>query len=243
VHTSNFRIVGFAETPATDELAKLAGEHGVLLLRDLGSGWPGLAGPVPGDEPSLRGEIAAGADLVAASGDKLLGGPQAGILIGRRDLVRQAARNPLYRALRPGKLTFAALAEVVMAHLRGDAVQELPALRMLAAAPEELEAAARAMADDLRRRVSDAAEITTEAGASEMGGGSMPAKPLATTLVALRPRNAEPHLVEAQLRAGRPPVLVRVHDGRLILDPRTLLPGEAAIVIDRLAGALPARRA
>jgi len=242
IHTSNFRLIGFTESPSTADLAAVAEEQGVLLLRDLGSGWPGaLEGPVPPDEPTLAGEIAAGAHLVCASGDKLLGGPQAGIIVGKRALVRQAAQNPLYRALRPDKLTLAALAETLLVHLEGCASEELPAVRMLARSAEELASEAATLAAELSARLEAAAEVTTEAGESEMGGGSMPATPLPTTLVVLRPRHAAAHEVEASLRAARPPVLVRVRDRSLVIDPRTLLPGERPVLVDRLDAAFRAR--
>jgi L-seryl-tRNA(Ser) seleniumtransferase len=239
VHRSNFRISGFTESVSTSELVALAGECGVRVVRDLGSGATGLPGsPVPGDEPTLADEVAAGADVVAVSGDKLLGGPQAGIVVGSRESVRNMARNPLYRALRPGGLIFAALAETLRIHLEGRATAELPALRMLNAAADSLEREAQGIRDALASRTAGTAEVRTAPGRSEAGGGSLPGVSLPTTVVAVRPLDRPAHHVEARLREFRPPILVRVQEGQIVIDPRTLLPGEPEIVVSALAEAL-----
>jgi len=239
VHTSNFRIRGFTETASTEELAALAAEHGIILVRDLGSGATGLAGsPVPVDEPTLAQEIRAGADVVAASGDKLLGGPQAGILVGRREVIRRLASNPLYRALRPGKLTLAALSETLLAHLEGNPQESLPALRMLGMDEKLLDAEARSIAERMQKAAGGLATIECRPGGSETGGGSIPDTLLETTLVSVTPARAPVHVVERRLRMDHPIVMVRVQEGRILIDPRTLMPGEDDRLIERMVEAL-----
>lgn len=239
VHRSNFRMLGFVEEATTRELAELADERGLAFVRDLGSGEPGLEGRprALAEEPTLSGEVAAGAHVVAASGDKLLGGPQAGLIVGRRAHVGKAARNPLYRALRPDKLTLAALSETLLAHLAGEA-DELPARRMLELPGDEIRRRADTLRDALARSCGDAAEVRVQPSTSEIGGGAAPALALETHVVVVTPSASPVHHVESRLRRGTPPVLVRVSEGGLHIDPRTLLDGEAEIVVRRIAEAL-----
>jgi len=202
VHQSNFRVVGFAELPRLEELAALARAHDLPLVDDLGSGVLGeLAG-----EPSARASLAAGADLVCFSGDKLLGGPQAGIVAGRADLVEKLRRHPLQRAVRVDKLTLAALEGTLLLHL--DAPGRIPVLRMLGE-----EAAA------VRMRASRLAELTggaVEETVARVGGGALPLAEVPSFACALDESLAAP------LREGEPPVIGIVRDGRLLLDCRTL---------------------
>jgi L-seryl-tRNA(Ser) seleniumtransferase len=240
VHTSNFRVMGFTEEASTAELAALAAENpGVVVIWDLGSGALGRTeSPVPDEEPTMAEMLRAGAHLVAASGDKLLGGPQAGLIVGRRELVARAVKNPLYRALRPDKLTLAALSEVLLVHLSGNAAEDVPALRMMHATIEELEGRARTLASELDAAIGSVADIDVIDGKSEMGGGTLPVAEMPTKIVTVAPRNRAAHRVEERLRAGHPAVLVRVQDGRLHLDPRTILDNENEIVVDRFTAAL-----
>ncbi len=208
VHQSNFRVVGFTEQPSLRELADVARRHDLALVDDLGSG----ALVDIGDEPTARASLAAGADLVCFSGDKLLGGPQAGIVLGRAELVEKLRRHPLHRALRADKLTLAAL-EGTLA-LAVDAPDEIPVLRMLREPPE----AVRARATRLAELVDGEVEETI----AKAGGGSLPLTELASFACAVEEELA------AKLRAGDPPVVAVIRDGRTLLDCRTLTDTEAA---------------
>jgi len=218
VHQSNFRVVGFTEQPSVRELAQVARIHELPLVDDLGSG----ALVDLGDEPTARSSLAAGADLVCFSGDKLLGGPQAGIIVGRADLVERLRRHPLQRALRADKLTLAALEGTLL--LAADAPDEIPALRML-----------REHADDVCARAHRLAAATggeVEETVARAGGGSLPLAELPSFACALEEELAEP------LRAGDPPIVGILRDGRLLLDCRTLSDAEA----DEVAAAVAAAR-
>jgi L-seryl-tRNA(Ser) seleniumtransferase len=215
VHQSNFRQVGFTEKPALAQLAEVARRHELALVDDLGSG-----NLLPsnnlllGDEPSARESLAAGADLVCFSGDKLLGGPQAGIVVGRADLVERLRRHPLQRALRADKLTLAALEGTLTLYLDPErALREIPVLRML----DEPVAAVRARAERLAASVGGAVEETV----ARVGGGALPLLELQSFACAVEEELAAP------LRIGEPPVVGIVRDGRLLLDCRTLSDAEA----------------
>jgi L-seryl-tRNA(Ser) seleniumtransferase len=207
VHQSNFRVVGFTEQPSLRELADVARRHKLPLVDDLGSG----ALVDIGDEPTARASLAAGADLVCFSGDKLLGGPQAGIVLGRAELVEKLRRHPLQRALRADKLTLAAL-EGTLA-LAVDAPDEIPVLRMLREPVE----AVRARAAHLAELVHGEVEETV----ARAGGGSLPLTELPSFACAVEEELA------VRLRAGDPPVIAVVRDGRTLLDCRTLTDAEA----------------
>lgn len=225
-HTSNFRMMGFGASVSVKELSALARERAVPCVYDLGSGMLRRPDGVPlGDEPSVAEALAAGADLITCSGDKLLGGAQAGIVAGRRDLVARLARTPLLRALRPGRLTLAALEAVARQYLdEGTLRTENPTFRMLARAPEELRRAAERLRD-LLRDVDVAAEVVPSEG--QVGGGALPGVALPGWAVALtlprRPRGglARGGVYRALLR-GVPPVVAILREGRLVLDVRTV---------------------
>jgi L-seryl-tRNA(Ser) seleniumtransferase len=220
VHQSNFRVVGFTERPTLPELAEVARARGLPLVDDLGSG----AFATFDDEPSPRASLAGGADLVCFSGDKLLGGPQAGIVVGRADLVEQLRRHPLQRALRADKLTLAALEGTLALYLDpARAAQEIPVLRML----QEPAAAVRARAERLAALVGGEVEETV----GRVGGGALPLAELPSYACAVEESLAEP------LRAGEPPVVGVVRDGRLLLDCRTLAETELAEVAAAVATA------
>jgi len=220
VHPSNFRVVGFTESAGRAELAQLARERGVLLLEDLGSGalLPGLG------EPTVAEVVASGTDLVSFSGDKLLGGPQAGLVVGRAELVARLRRHPLYRALRLDRLVLAAL-ELT---LRGTLAGELPlAVQLLQIDPDTLRARAERLAATLTER---GVPVRVEADTGYAGGGSRPGEELPAWVV--RVDGIEPGGLAARLRAGDPPVVARVADGVLRLDCRTVLPSEEAALCD-----------
>jgi len=238
VHPSNFRMVGFTERPEVGPLAELAQERGLPLVEDLGSGCLfdfqslGLK-----DESTVRASLAAGADLVTFSGDKLLGGPQAGIIAGRDDLVGRVRRNPLFRALRADKLVYAAL-EATLRDYVLERYDRIPVLRMARQTRDAIHARAQqfaaALGDDFP------ADVELIPGESVLGGGSTPGQGLPTTLLAIKPLGGKTaaHL-EARLRCGDPPVIARVEDERLVLDLRTISPGvEQEQLRDALRAAL-----
>jgi L-seryl-tRNA(Ser) seleniumtransferase len=224
VHHSNFRLVGFTYEPALAEMVQLASERGLLLLDDLGSGTLldtaayGLA-----HEPMMQESVAAGASLVSCSGDKLLGGPQAGIILGRADLVARLKRFPLTRALRVDKTTLAALQATLRHYLLGQATDKVPVWRMISQGPDLLEERAHGWVRNL-----EALGVTAEvlAGQSTVGGGSLPGETLATYLVALQ--TGSPAALAAWLRSAEPPVIARIEKDRLVMDPRTVLPEQEA---------------
>jgi L-seryl-tRNA(Ser) seleniumtransferase len=239
VHLSNFRQVGFIEEAPLAELAGIAHQHGVVLLHDLGSGsllpseTVGLA-----HEPTVQESLAGGADLVAFSGDKLLGGPQAGIVVGYRELVTRLGRNPLYRALRPDKLTLAALDATLSSYLRGTAQTDLPLWRMLQQDAATTSARAEAWADRLRQRTHDV-EFEIVPVQSTAGGGSLPEDNLPGFGLALRASKTSATALAKRLRAGEPGIVALIRDRRVVLDPRTVLQGsEEEEMIDALIAAL-----
>jgi L-seryl-tRNA(Ser) seleniumtransferase len=213
VHQSNFRVVGFTEQPALDELAAVARRHELPLVDDLGSG--ALSNNLLlGDEPTARESLAAGADLVCFSGDKLLGGPQAGIVVGKAELVERLRRHPLQRALRADKLTIAALEGTLGLYLDPErAAQEVPVLRMLHEPGEAVRARA--------QRLSEAVQGEVEETVARVGGGALPLAELASFACAVEEELAAP------LRAVESPVVGVIRDGRLLLDCRTLTDAEA----------------
>jgi L-seryl-tRNA(Ser) seleniumtransferase len=234
VHASNFRIVGFTETPQIHDLARLAHEHGVLLLDDLGSGCLldttrfGLA-----SEPTVQESLAAGADLAMFSGDKLLGGPQAGVIVGRRELVERLRRHPLARAMRMDKASIAALTVTLVHYLRGEALEKLPVWRMISAPLSEIQRRARRWA----RVIGEPAKIVD--GRSMVGGGSLPEESLPTKLVAIP--SAEGGYVTdlaRRLRQSDPPVVARIERDALLLDPRTVLPQQDSTLVQAVKAAL-----
>jgi L-seryl-tRNA(Ser) seleniumtransferase len=233
VHPSNYRVEGFTTRPGLAELATLAHEHGLALLHDVGSGL--LAGRL-GGEPSVEASLRAGADLVLFSGDKLLGGPQAGLVVGRAELVGRLARHPLARAVRADKLTLAALEATLAAHLAGRR-DELPVWRALLLTPAALRPRAAAVA----AAVGPAASLRT--GASVAGGGSLPGEGLESVLVEVDPAPPGAAAVLARLRAGDPPVVARAERGRVVLDLRTVPPEQDALVARALVAALGPPRA
>jgi len=241
VHPSNFRMVGFTEAPALQELVELGRSASVPVAEDLGSG---LLDPLPPplhEEPTAAASLEAGVDVVTFSGDKLLGGPQAGLAAGRRLAIDAMRKNPLYRALRVDKMTVAALDAVLAVHEAGQAAVHVPVQRMLAATPGDIRRRAEALAADLRRAHPEL-ELVVVDGASAVGGGAAPEVEVPTALLAVIHPSLGPERVAGALRAGRPAVLARVADGRLLLDLRTVLPGEEAALLEALDRACRAER-
>ena len=237
VHRSNFRVEGFtAEVPAR-RLAELAAAAGVPLVDDLGSGLlldPAALGA--GDEPTAAEALRAGAGVVTMSGDKLLGGPQAGILLGRAELIGRMRANPLARALRPDKLTLAAL-EATLALYRDPAraLARIPALAMIAADPDSLRARAEGIVAALRARGLDV-EVVAERSA--VGGGALPGVEPETWAIAIAPGENGADALARALRLGDPAVVARVRDGRILVDPRTVSADEEEDLVAALARAM-----
>jgi L-seryl-tRNA(Ser) seleniumtransferase len=232
VHRSNFAVVGFTAEVSTEELAELGRERGLPVMVDLGSGAlidPGGFGLPP--EPTVSSHVAAGAQLVTFSGDKLLGGPQAGVLVGSAAVIERVKKHPLMRALRPDKLTLAALEATLELYRDGRAMGEVPALRMLAARPEELRARAEALV-----AAAGAGEVVEVASA--VGGGALPTAAPASFAVALaRPRRGADDL-ERALREGDPPVIARIAGDRLLVDVRTVADSELPALARAIAAAM-----
>jgi len=230
VHSSNFRIIGFAEEVTIEELAKLGKKHGIPVLDDLGSGCLlDTAAFGLGKEPRPQESIAAGADLAMFSGDKLLGGPQAGIIVGQKALVEKLKRHPLTRAGRIDKVRLAGLAATLIHYLRGEATEKIPIWRMIATPLDALEQRAERWA----REIGYGAH--TQPGESAIGGGSLPGSTLPTRIVVIpmsRGTNAQD--AAKLLRLHSPPVIARVERNALVLDPRTVLEREDEVVKEAL---------
>jgi len=236
VHPSNFAIVGFTERPTTAEVADVAHAHQLLLIEDAGSGAfsktrEGSGEERPTDEPVLAECVRDGADIVTASGDKLCGGPQAGVIAGRAELIAKLRRHPLMRAVRPDKMVLAALGATLAAHLRGDAAQTVPVQWMLRRDAAELAQLAQRWCDALR---AEGISAETASADSAAGGGSLPGATLPTTCLTVPGRTGS---LLAALRAQQPPVVARAEHGRVWLDPRTVLPGEETELLDAVRAA------
>jgi L-seryl-tRNA(Ser) seleniumtransferase len=239
VHPSNFRISGFTERPSLEELVALGHRKKVPVFEDLGSGCVTDLSASGVAEPLARESGRAGVALISFSGDKLLGGPQAGIIAGKQKMVERIRRNPLFRALRVDKLTIAALETTLKAYHRG-ALDEIPAIRMIRLSANEIGQRAVAFADLLREALPDDAEIQVRAGFSVIGGGSTPDQKLPTHLIALASRIHSSAKLEERLRKparGGTSVITRVAERQLILDLRTVFPDEEAPLAAAIARA------
>jgi len=243
VHPSNFRITGFTERPSLQDLAGLGQRFQVPVFEDLGSGCLADLASSGVSEPVARASCDAGAGIVSFSGDKLLGGPQAGIIAGKRELVEKIRRNPLFRALRVDKLTIAALEVTLNAYLRG-ALDEVPALRMIRMTAEEIHERATKFAEQLRESTQDGVRgevrIEVREGFSVIGGGSTPDQQLATWVLAITNRGRSAAELEEHLRKAKSgiPVIARIENDFLIIDLRTVLADEEAPLAGALISAL-----
>ncbi|MFW6324795.1 MAG: L-seryl-tRNA(Sec) selenium transferase [Desulfovibrionales bacterium] len=247
VHTSNFRIMGFHKAVSIEELSRMAAAHSLPVIEDLGSGNLFSFDPAAGlNEPTVQDSLAAGADVVSFSGDKLLGGPQAGIILGNKLFIDAVKKNPLNRALRIDKMTLAALEATLRIYLEPDAAgEQIPTLRMITATPRELASRAGRLAGFLRRELKEELHIKVIPGVSRVGGGALPEKDLLTSLVALDPVNGRfgvEQMREALLKTN-PPVVGRIEHDMFCLDPRTLLKGDFQEILSALKEALAMIRA
>ena len=233
VHASNFRVEGFTASVETSDLVELGARQGIPVLHDVGSGslllteTYGMA-----HEPTPQESIKDGAGLVFFSGDKLLGGPQAGIVVGKKDLVDRLARHPLARAVRIDKLSLASLTATLVHYLRGEAEQEIPVWRMISTPEQELKARAQGWQSEL------GGLTTVEANRSAVGGGSLPGETLPTWVLSLDCQDTGPENVMRRLRESDPPVIARIEDDRVLLDPRTVLPEEDGSLLQALRSAM-----
>jgi L-seryl-tRNA(Ser) seleniumtransferase len=235
VHASNFQVVGFTESVEIEALAGVARQHRVLLLHDLGSGSLldtaayGLAA-----EPRIQDSLRAGTDLLACSGDKLLGGPQAGLLLGRAEVLDKVMKHPLARAVRVDKLTLAALIATLDLYLT-QSVAQLPIWSMLGASADAMAARAKSWQHRLMER---GIEVDLVPAESTVGGGSLPGERLPTTALAITQRPGHAADLLRRLREHEPPVIGRIEQDRVLLDPRTVLPDEDDALIEAVVAAL-----
>jgi L-seryl-tRNA(Ser) seleniumtransferase len=241
VHTSNYRIVGFTKEVGAAELVELGRSRGVPVVEDLGSGSFHDFGPMGFKfEPTVQETVAAGLDVVTFSGDKVLGGPQAGLIVGRKEIIDRIKKNPLNRAVRIDKMTLAALEATLRLYLDMDKARaQIPTLAMITATPAELKTKARRLARLLKKRLPGLA-VALKPGMSRVGGGSFPERDLPTTLVACRPAQVHVQALKEALLATDPPLVGRIEEDAFCLDPRTLTPDEFPLVAAALAEALSA---
>ena len=239
VHKANFRIIGFTEEVPVEKLVSFGHGRGVPVMYDLGSGCLiplgqyGIHG-----EPTVQETVKSGADLITFSGDKLLGGPQAGIIVGKRELVERVRRHPLARAVRIDKLTLAALETTLLEYLDGEEAKEhIPTLRMLLEDPGTIKARAKKIASHIKRVTKDAVLQVIE-DSSQAGGGSLPEVQFPTYVVAIKPENISVNELEERLRKGEPAIIARIQGNSLILDARTIADREITAVAHAVAAAL-----
>ncbi len=234
-HPSNYRIIGFTEKPSLEELAGLARSHNLPLFEDLGSGCLVDLNPLGiHDEPTVGYSLKSGVPLLAFSGDKLLGGPQSGIILGEAALINAIKSNPLMRALRVDKLTFSALEATIDAYLRGRALEEIPALAALHAGKETITRRARSFVRRARKLIPQC-RLTLVDGYSLVGGGSAPAAQLPTTLISVAGDRLATAEIEEMLRNNNPPVISRILDDQLTFDLRTVTPPDEEELLAALA--------
>ena len=234
VHPSNYRIIGFTEMPKLKDLADLAHRNGILLYEDAGSGaMQDLSEFGLTDEPLISESIASGADVVTFSGDKLLGGVQSGLVVGRKETIEKIRKHPLYRALRVDKLIYAALEATLESFRRENALQEIPVLKMLAQTNEELKTRTKKFAKKLSQVSALSFEIIE--GKSVIGGGSAPDVQPISTLLALKHKQISAAKLEQNLRNSRPPVIARILEDKVLIDLRTVSENEESELSEAIA--------
>jgi len=233
VHTSNFRIIGFTAEVHVGELAELAHSHQLPVMEDLGSGCLiDLSKYGLDSEPTVQEAIKEGADIVTFSGDKLMGGPQAGIILGKSEYIQRIKVNPLNRAVRIDKLTLAGLESTLLLYLdEARAVLEIPTLRMLTYSLDELQKRARRLARKIRSRMPSGLSVGVRDDVSQVGGGAYPVQLLPTKVVTLKPDHGSLHQLEARLREGEPPIIARVSKEEILLDVRTIGDDEGDLIV------------
>jgi L-seryl-tRNA(Ser) seleniumtransferase len=239
VHTSNYRIVGYTRETTREELVELGQKHRIPVMEDLGSGclvdlrlW-GISG-----EPTVQQCLAAGVDVVTFSGDKLLGGPQAGIIAGSKEIIGRLKKHPLTRALRIDKFTIAALEATLKEYLNNTPAENIPTLKMLTASLPELAARAGSIAARLEQVLAEKAGVAIEEGISMVGGGALPTAQLPGAVIGIKPLEISCNQAAKELRLGKNKVIVRVQDDRLLVDLRTVFPSQEENLIEKLVETL-----
>lgn len=234
VHTSNYRILGFTSDVSAEDLVSLGRARGIPVMEDLGSGcFVDLSRWGMESEPTVQETVRAGVDILTFSGDKLLGGPQAGIVLGKKEAVEILKKNPLNRALRIDKLTLAALESTLRAYLNPEeALRTLPILGMLTCPRGELEKRARRLQGKLAKSLSPEGQVELREENSQVGGGALPLQELPTRVVALRSLRTSAADLERKLRKGEPPVIVRVKEEEVLIDPRTVAEEEEPLLVE-----------
>jgi L-seryl-tRNA(Ser) seleniumtransferase len=234
VHQSNYKVIGFTEEVTIEELIKVGSQFKVPVAADLGSGSMislerfGIYG-----EPTVQDVIKQGADLVTFSGDKLLGGPQAGIIIGKEKMIQKIQKNPMLRAMRIDKMTFAALEATCMQYLdEEEALQNIPTMRMLTESGKTINKRARRILSSLKKTISGNAALETLPDQSRAGGGSLPETDFPTFVVSIKPFNMSVNALEKKLRLGDPPVIGRIKEDELLIDARTVQDRELKILVN-----------
>jgi len=240
VHTSNFKVMGFTSEVSLEELVQLGRENHLPVMEDLGSGCLvelerfGL-----GREPTVQEAIKKGVDVITFSGDKLLGGPQAGIILGRRDILEAIKTNPLARALRIDKLTLAALESTLLIYLDEDrAMEEIPVLKMLTMDIKRLKVRGRRLLNNLSKEKSKEIQISLKEDISQVGGGALPLQSLPTMVLSIKPLNFSVNKLEEKLRLGEPPIISRIQKDELIIDMRTVSDEEIPLLVSGIKRAL-----
>lgn len=240
VHTSNYRIVGFTRETSVKELVAVGQEKGIPVMSDLGSGsLVDLSKFGLSYEPTVQETVAAGADIVTFSGDKLLGGPQAGIIVGKQEYIAKMKKNPLTRAIRIDKFTVSALEATLREYLDpARAVVNIPTLRMLAATPRDLRPRAEALMDKLTALTLPGVEFNMVETVSRVGGGAMPLADLPSVAVEILPHHVEPSKLASRLRSNIPAVIGRIHNDRLLLDMRTVQDNDIEMLVEAVKSCL-----
>jgi len=235
VHQSNFRILGFTESVRMEELVALGRRHGIPVMEDMGSGNMVDLSPygIP-DEPSVGEILARGANIMTFSGDKLLGGPQSGIIVGDRELIARVKVNPLLRAVRAGKLTYLALEATLVEYLKGRPEVSIPVLKMLSTSVEELQGRAEAIIEELRRVKGSSLNVELMEGVSKVGGGTVPLVELPTRLMGVNSPRYTADTISRKLRMRSLPVIARIQEEKVVIDLRTVLPSEDRELIQAL---------
>jgi L-seryl-tRNA(Ser) seleniumtransferase len=240
VHQSNYKVIGFTEEVSAGDLVKIGKEFRIPVAADLGSGCMiGLDKYGVHGEPTVNEVIRSGVDLVTFSGDKLLGGPQAGIIVGREKLIRSIQKNPMMRALRIDKMTFAGLEATFMQYLDEErAVNDIPTLRMLTEPQGIIKKRARKIYSALKKPIAAAAELEILPDQSRAGGGSLPETDFPTFVVSIRPLDISVNALEKKLRLGTPPVIARIKENVLLIDARTVQDKEVKVLVSCVVAAL-----
>jgi len=240
VHTSNFRVMGFTSDVSLEELVDLGRGQNIPVMNDLGSGcFVDLSRYGLEKEPTVQEAVKTGVDVVTFSGDKLLGGPQAGIILGKKRFLDPIKSNPLTRALRIDKLTLAALESTLLLHLdEKKAIKEIPTLRMLTTDPTHLKRRARRLLRRLAAIADKRMELSLRGGVSQVGGGSLPLQELPTTVLAIKPLHLSVNDLEKKLRLGELPIISRISKDELILDLRTIFDDEVSLLAESIRKAI-----